>query len=120
LHHQCWRVKAQWEGGALHQSHPTETKNPKATTKKVSVLIENPEWILWSTFPYKMLQKRYQAFLINYLKEQIQKDIDSDHPDPDLKVFSEPAVMTVFLTTSGRSIKTVFSSTSLKNEKISS
>jgi hypothetical protein len=71
-------------------------RNPKATMKKVSVLMDNPEWVPWSTFPYKMLQKRYQALLINHLKEHILKDIHSANPDPDLKVFSDPAVMKVF------------------------
>ncbi len=44
-------------------------RNPKARTKKVSVLTNNPEWVLWTKFPYKMLQKRYQALLIKHLKE---------------------------------------------------
>ncbi len=44
-------------------------RNPKARTKKVSVLTHNPEWMSWTKFPYKMLQKRYQALLIKHLKE---------------------------------------------------
>jgi len=71
-------------------------RDPKASIKKVSVLMENPEWVSWSNFPYKMLQKRYQALLIKHLKERIRKDIHSDNPDPDLKVFSEPAIMKAF------------------------
>lgn len=71
-------------------------QNPKATMKKVAVLMENPEWIPWSIFPYKMLQKRYQALLIEHLKKYIRKDIQSNNPDPDLRVFSEPAVMKAF------------------------
>ncbi len=43
-----------------------------------------------------MLQKRYQALLINHLKEWINKDIQSDNPDSDLMVFSDPAVMKSF------------------------
>ena len=70
--------------------------NPKATMKKVSVLMENPEWVPFSTFPYKMLQKRYQALLVEHLKDHIRKDIQSDNPDPDLKVFSQPPVMKAF------------------------
>jgi hypothetical protein len=71
-------------------------RDPHAKREKVSVLMENPEWIPWSNFPYKMLQKRYQALLIELMKEPIRKNIHSDTPDPDLKVFSEPAVMTAF------------------------
>ena len=71
-------------------------RDPRAKMKKISVLTENPEWIPRNKFPYKMLKKRYQALLIRHLKEQIQRDIDSDNPDPDLKVFSDPSVMTAF------------------------
>jgi hypothetical protein len=34
-------------------------RNSKARKKKVAVLMDNPEWVPWSIFPYKMLQKRY-------------------------------------------------------------
>jgi hypothetical protein len=71
-------------------------KNPKAKMNTVSVVTETPEWISWNKFPYKMLQKRYQALLIKHLKKQIQYNIESDDPDPDLKVFSEPLVMKAF------------------------
>jgi len=71
-------------------------RDPKAKKKKVSVVTENPEWVPWSKFPYPMLQKRYQALLLRHMKEQIQSNIHSENPDPDLKVFSEPAVMTAF------------------------
>jgi len=47
-------------------------KNPRAKIRKVSVLTDNSEWISWTKFPYKMLQKRYQALLIKHLKVQIQ------------------------------------------------
>jgi len=50
----------------------------------------------WSTFPYKMIQKRYQALLIEHLKDYIRKDIQSDNPDPELKAFSESSVMKSF------------------------
>lgn len=43
-----------------------------------------------------MLQKRYQALLIEHLKEQIRKDIHSENPDPDLMVFSDQSVMKAF------------------------
>lgn len=71
-------------------------QNPKARMKKVSVLTDEPEWVPWSKFPYKMLQKRYQALLIRHLKEQIQLNIDSDNPDQQLLLFSDPAVATAF------------------------
>ena len=71
-------------------------RDPHAKKKKVSVVTDNPQWVPWSKFPYKMLQKRYQALLIRHLKEQIQRDIHSDNPDPDLRVFSDPAVSTAF------------------------
>jgi len=71
-------------------------RDPKAKKKKVSVVTENPEWVPWSKFPHPMLQKRYQALLLRHMKEQIQSNIHSENPDPDLKVFSEPAVMTAF------------------------
>lgn len=71
-------------------------KDPKAKMKLFSVQTENPEWVSWNKFPYKMLQKRYQALLIKHLKEQIQHNIQSDAPDPELKVFSEPSAMKGF------------------------
>ena len=71
-------------------------KDSRVKKKKVSVVTDKPKWIPWTKFPYKMLQKRYQALLINHLKDQIQKDIQSDNPDPDLRVFSDPAVITSF------------------------
>ncbi len=43
-----------------------------------------------------MLQKRYQALLIRHLKEHIQTNINSNNPDPDLKVFSDPSVTAAF------------------------
>ena len=71
-------------------------QDPKATPKKVAVDMENPEWIPWTAFPYKMLRKRYQALLIEHLKAHIQKELASAKPDPDLKVFADPAVMRAF------------------------
>lgn len=70
--------------------------DPKAKMKSVCVLTKNTSWVPWTHFPYKMLQKRYQALLIRHLKKQIRKDINADHPDPDLKVFSDPSAMTSF------------------------
>jgi len=32
-----------------------QQQNPKAKMKKVSVLMEYPEWVTWTKFPYKML-----------------------------------------------------------------
>jgi hypothetical protein len=74
----------------------TIQRNQRTKLEKLKVLVENPEWVPWSTFPYKMLQKRYQALLIKHLKEKIQKNLHSNNPDPELKVFSEPAVMKAF------------------------
>ena len=71
-------------------------KDPKAKMKLFSVQTENPEWVSWNKFPYKMLQKRYQALLIKHLKEQIQHNIQSDAPVPELKLFSEPSAMKGF------------------------
>ena len=64
--------------------------------KKVLVLTENPEWIPWTKFPYKMLQKRYQSLLIDHLKIQIDKHINTENPDQELKVFSDPAISKAF------------------------
>ena len=71
-------------------------RNPKARTKKVSVLTDNPEWVPLTHFPYKMLQKRYQSLLIKHLKEQIDKNIHSKNPDKQLMVFSDPAIANSF------------------------
>jgi hypothetical protein len=43
-----------------------------------------------------MLQKRYQALFIKHLKEQIQYNIHSDEPDPELNYFSVPSAMKSF------------------------
>ena len=64
--------------------------------KKVSVLVDNPRWVPHTTFPSKMLKKRYQALLIRHMKEQIQKEILSEKPDKDLMVFSDPSVVKTF------------------------
>ena len=71
-------------------------KNGRIKKKKVSVVMDNPKWIHWDTFPYKMLQKRYQALLINHLKKQIQKDLKSKNPDPGLKPFTDEGYMKFF------------------------
>ena len=71
-------------------------RNPKAKMKKVSALIDNPEWMPWAKFPYKMLQKRYQALLIKHLKEQIDRSINSENQDKELMVFSDPAITKTF------------------------
>lgn len=73
-----------------------QQQDPKAKMKKVSVLTEDPEWVTWTKFPYKMLQKRYQALLIKHMKAQIQRNIDSDNPDKDLMVFSDPTASKAF------------------------
>ena len=64
--------------------------------KEVTVETKNPKWIRCSYFPYKMLHKRYQFYLIEQLKKEINKNINSDNPDPDLKVFLHPDAMKSF------------------------
>ncbi len=71
-------------------------KNPKANSKKVSVVEDHPCWIECHMFPYKMLQKRYQMLLIKHLKKAIENNINSSDPDQDLLVFSDPSVMKSF------------------------
>ncbi len=71
-------------------------KNPKAKERIVTVVTDNPRWIHWHDFPYKMLHKRYQALLIKHLKAHILKNLKSETPDPDLKPFSDPGVMRSF------------------------
>ena len=71
-------------------------RNPKAKIRKVSIVTDNPEWIPWTKFPYKMLQKRYQSLLIKHLKEQIDGIINSVNPDSELRVFSDPAITKTF------------------------
>ena len=83
-------------------------KDPRAKRRKVSVLVDKPQWLPWSFFPYKMLRKRYQSLLIGHLKEQIQRNLRSDTPDPELKVFSEPSVMKSFFDTLRREHKNGF------------
>lgn len=73
-----------------------KVKNPKAKMRKVVVKTNNPEWISWNKFPYKMLQKRYQALLIKHLKHQIENNLQSKTPDEDLQVFSVPSVKKAF------------------------
>jgi hypothetical protein len=41
-------------------------KDPHAKQKKVSVLLDEPQWVSWSFFPYDMLRKRYQTLLIEH------------------------------------------------------
>ena len=71
-------------------------QNPKARMKKVSVLTNNPEWIPWTKFPYQMLQKRYQALLIKHLKQQIDRNINSETPNQELIVFSDLTITKTF------------------------
>ena len=71
-------------------------KNPKAKKKKVAVAEDRPSWVSCRMFPYKMLQKRYQALLIEHLKKRIRDNIQSSEPDQDLLVFSDPAVVKSF------------------------
>lgn len=70
--------------------------NPKARKKKVSVEEDNPKWITYHMFPYKMLRKRYQALLIEHLKKRIKDNIQSSEPDRDLLVFSDQLVEKAF------------------------
>jgi len=71
-------------------------KNPKAKSKKVSVVEDHPCWIECHMFPYKMLQKRYQMLLIKHLTKEIEDNIKSSDPDQDLLVFSDASVVKSF------------------------
>ena len=54
----------------------------------------------WVTdFPlveYDDKEKRYQALLIEHLKKEILKELNSSQPDKDLAVFSDPTIMKTF------------------------
>jgi hypothetical protein len=67
-------------------------KDPTAKQRIYSVDEQNPVWISWAVFPYKVLQKRYQALLIKHLKALVMKNIQSDEPDAELLRFSDPAI----------------------------
>lgn len=71
-------------------------KNARAKMRTFSVNTENPDWISWTHFPYKMLQKRYQSLLIKHLKKQIEANIKSDNPDKAFLVFTVPSAMKAF------------------------
>ena len=71
-------------------------RDKKAKKRKVSVLVDKPQWVPCSHFPHSVLRIRYQALLINHLKDMILKNINSDNPDPDLKPFSDPSAMKSF------------------------
>jgi hypothetical protein len=61
-------------------------KNGQINKKKITVIKNQPKWISCEFIPYKMIQKRFQALLIEYLKRAVLSNIDSD---PDLKPFSD-------------------------------
>lgn len=71
-------------------------KKGNGKIKKIKVVVDNPKWVSHSFFPYKMLHKRYQALLIEHLKKRITKNINSDNPDEDLLIFSNPDVLKAF------------------------
>jgi hypothetical protein len=71
-------------------------KKGNGKIKKIKVVVDNPKWVSHSFFPYKMLHKRYQALLIEHLKKRITKNINSDNPDEDLLIFSNPDVLKTF------------------------
>lgn len=73
-----------------------KAKKPSAKVRKVSVMNENPRWVSHTFFPYRVLTKRYQALLLTHLKDHIKKNINSQNPDPDLLVFSDPSVVESF------------------------
>ena len=81
-------------------------KDKRAKLKTFPVLTENPEWVDLPTFPFKVLQKRYQALLIKHLEETILKNLASKDPDPDLKHFADP-----------KTRKTLFYSLKTKHKK---
>ena len=71
-------------------------KDPRAKQEQPVVDVDDPQWIPWIHFPFKMLQKRYQAILINHLKDRILDNLNSDNPDPELKPFSDDDFMLAF------------------------
>ncbi len=71
-------------------------KNPKAKKRIVSVVTDKPEWVKCNYFPPPVLQKRYQFLLIDHMKKQILKDINSETPDAELKPFSDQGFMKIF------------------------
>nr|VFJ69310.1 MAG: Putative transposase [Candidatus Kentron sp. FW] len=85
-----------------------KAKNRRVKKRKVTVLVDKPGWVQWSFFPHKMLQKRYQSFLIEHLKERVRKELRSDVPDPELMVFSEPSTMKGFFDDLKREYKNGF------------
>ena len=72
------------------------TKGKKKKCKKISVIEDQPVWVQCHFFPYKMLQKRYQALLIEQLKKAIKHNIESGNPDQDLLAFSIPSFLKSF------------------------
>ena len=81
---------------AVRFTRVTKRKKKKAKKKKVSVIEDHPAWVECHFFPYKMLQKRYQALLIQHLKKAIENNLKSSDPDQDLLVFSIPSVLNSF------------------------
>lgn len=73
----------------------TKRKKKKAK-KKISVIEDHPVWVRCYFFPYKMLQKRYQALLVQHLKKAIENNLKPADPDQDLLVFSIPSVLKSF------------------------
>jgi hypothetical protein len=73
-----------------------KTKGKKKKCKKISVIEDQPVWVQFHFFPYKMLQKRYQALLIEHLKKGIKNNIESGNPDQDLLAFSIPSFLKSF------------------------
>lgn len=71
-------------------------KDPSAKQEKPDVVVDDPQWIPWIHFPFDMLRLRYQAILINHLKDRILDNLNSDNPDPELKPFSDPTIMSGF------------------------
>jgi hypothetical protein len=71
-------------------------KDPSVKQEKPVVVMDDPEWIPWIHFPFDMLRLRYQAILINHLKDRILDNLNSEKPDPELKPFSDDAFMEVF------------------------
>ena len=83
-------------------------KNPRAKQRKVCVLVDDPQWVSCSSFPYEMFRKRYQSLLIKHLKEQIQQNLLSGTPDPAFNVFSEPSAVKSFFDDLKREYKNGF------------
>ena len=89
-------LKLSFKAERLTRFIKRKMKDPSVKQEKPVVVMDDPEWIPWIHFPFDMLRLRYQAILINHLKDRILDNLNSEKPDPELKPFSDDAFMEVF------------------------